>query len=80
MNVSLLPPSKDQDAGQRKGSQVEIDGEDDSGIICETFVENAADVVDVLPATKNRTVLVPIQPRDEWEIAARDVSTPGWSS
>lgn len=35
--------------------------------MCETFVVNAAETVDVLPAGKTRTLLVPIAQRDGWE-------------
>lgn len=35
--------------------------------MCETFVVNAAETVDVLPAGKTRTVLVPITQREGWE-------------
>jgi hypothetical protein len=40
----------------------------DAGVVCETFVVNAGEVVDVLPAGKSRTVLVPIPQRDGWEV------------
>ena len=36
------------------------DIEDDSPVVCETYVENAAEVVEVLPAKTSRTVLVPV--------------------
>jgi hypothetical protein len=43
------------------------ESEDDSPVVCETYVENAAEVVEVLPAKTSRTVLVPVaQPRDSW--------------
>ena len=41
-------------------------GEEES-LTCETFVENAAEVVHVLPAKSNRTVVVSIAPR-EWDM------------
>jgi hypothetical protein len=44
-----------------------VNPDDEDRIVCETFVVNAAEVVDVLPAGKRRTVLVPIAARDGWE-------------
>ena len=44
-----------------------VNAEDETGLVCETFVVNAAETVDVLPAGKTRTVLVPIVQREGWE-------------
>lgn len=76
VHVQLFRPSSSE-AGSRASRRdstsatTELNGGEDGAaaseeVTCETFVENAAEVVDVLPATKARTVLVPIQPRDGW--------------
>lgn len=54
----------------RRLSVVAVSGEEGepSAIVCETFVENAAEVVHVLPAMKTRTVLVPIAPRESYDV------------
>lgn len=70
VHARLLKPKSVLDGRRSSVDRANGHSSEDAGdgIICETHVENAAEVIDVLSATKSRTVLVPLPIRDGWDV------------
>lgn len=60
--VSLMPSDQDADGVAGFGQNQQQQQQRQSPLTCETYVENAAEVVKVLPAKRSVTAVIPIQP------------------
>jgi hypothetical protein len=66
VTVSILPSSKTSQTGKSQLGQGSEE-EEEEPLLCESYVENAADIVRVLPAKKVVTALIPLGV-ERWEL------------